>query len=54
MKCKEMIEQLQKFDPDSEIIISDGYNYKFYKGEWEINAFENDVDIGVGGTEIVY
>lgn len=34
-----------------EVVISDGYDLRFYKGDWEIKEFEGQVDIGVGGTE---
>lgn len=52
MKVKGLIEQLKQFDPKMEVIISDGYNYKFYhmKGA-VIQEFEGKVDIGIGGCE---
>ena len=48
MKVKELIELLSKYDPAMDVIISDGYRYNFYSGEYTINEFEGTVDIGVG------
>lgn len=52
MKVKEIIKELSKFHPEMDVVISDGFIYKFYKGSWEIKEFEGTVDIGVGGTDI--
>lgn len=52
MNVREVIEKLNQFDPDMEVIISDGYNYKFYNMNGAvIQEFEGKVDIGIGGCE---
>ena len=52
MKVKEMIAILSKFDGDMDVVIADGYNYRFYEGDYEIVEFEGSVDIGVGGCDL--
>jgi hypothetical protein len=52
MKVKDLVEKLSKFDPNVEVIISDGYKLVFYHGDWLIKEFEGKVDIGIGGTDI--
>ena len=53
MNVGEMIEHLKKFDPSLEILITDGYNYTFYKGDYSLSEFTDNgvtfVDIGDGG-----
>lgn len=52
MKVKELIERLSEFDPNMEVVISDGYDAIFYAGEFVIEEFEGDLDIGVGGLRV--
>jgi hypothetical protein len=56
MKIKDLISKLKKMPQDLEVTISDGYNYKFYKGDYEIILFEEEgiqyCDIGVGGCDV--
>lgn len=52
MKVKDLIKELQKFDPEKEVTITDGYVCNSYVGDWEIINFEKVVDIGIGGTLI--
>ena len=56
MTVAEMIEKLQQFSQDQEVQITDGFQYKFYKGNFEFQLFEDTdgstfVDIGVGGYD---
>ena len=55
MTVSELIGQLEKFDPEREALITDGYNCMFYKGEYVITEFSdngnNYVDIGIGGCQ---
>jgi len=51
MKNKEMVEKLIQFDPEADVIISDGYNCRFYSGDYSIDLFEGKIDIGIGGCE---
>lgn len=55
MTVSELIGQLEKFDPEREVLITDGYNCMFYKGEYSITEFNdngnNYVDIGIGGCQ---
>ena len=51
-----MIEKLQQFPQDQEVQITDGFQFKFYKGDFEFQLFEDDdgsafVDIGIGGCD---
>ena len=52
MKVKEMIAILSGFDGDMDVVIADGYNCRFYEGDYEIVEFEGSVDIGVGGCDL--
>jgi hypothetical protein len=56
MTVAEMIEKLQQFPPDMEVEVTDGFQYKFYKGDFKFQMFEDTdgetiVDIGVGGFD---
>ena len=56
MTVAEMIEKLQQFPQDQEVQITDGFQFKFYKGDFEFQLFEDDddstfVDIGIGGCD---
>lgn len=51
MTVGEIIEQLKQYPESVEIVVSDGYRCKFYKGSFVIKEFEGTVDIGVGGTD---
>ena len=51
-----MIQKLQQFPKDQEVQITDGFQYKFYKGNFEFQLFEDTdgntfVDIGIGGYD---
>jgi hypothetical protein len=52
MNVSELIQKLQQFPPDKEVCITDGYECKFYKGEFSVSLFEDGddsfVDIGIG------
>jgi hypothetical protein len=57
MKVSKMIEILQSFPPDLEVMVTDGFNLQFYAGDYEIQLFEEldgtkIVDIGVGGCRV--
>ena len=57
MKVSKMIEILQSFPQDLEVMISNGYDLEFYSGEYDIQLWENEdgtevVDIGIGGLRI--
>lgn len=53
MTVGELVDKLNKFDPTMEVLITDGYNFYFYRGEYLVSEFnDNDVtfvDIGIGG-----
>lgn len=53
MTVGELVDKLNKFDPKMEVLITDGYNFYFYRGEYLVSEFnDNDVtfvDIGIGG-----
>lgn len=56
MTVAEMIAKLQEFPQDQQVKITDGFQYKFYKGDFEFQLFEDVdgetfVDIGVGGCD---
>jgi len=57
MKVKEFIKELQKFDSELEVILTDGYNCIVYTTKnIEFQKFEDDfgevfLDIGIGGNE---
>lgn len=57
MKVSKMIEILQSFPQDLEVMISNGYDLEFYSGEYDIQLWEDEdgvesVDIGIGGLRI--
>jgi len=54
MKVSEMIKILSHYPDSMEIIITDGFQGNFYRGEYSITEFEDVdgqvyVDIGIGG-----
>ena len=52
MLVKELIEELSQYNPELEVLVTDGYDGNFYRGEYSITLFKDDceyVDIGVGG-----
>ena len=53
MTVGELVDQLNKFGPTMEVLITDGYNCYFYRGEYSLSEFNDNgvtfVDIGVGG-----
>ena len=53
MKVGQLISKLKEFDPDMEVLITDGYNCMFYRGNYVLTKFEDNgeayVDIGIGG-----
>lgn len=59
MKITEMIERLSdlyKELGDVEVLVSDGFNCEFYRGNYDICKWKEDdgtmaVDIGVGGCQ---
>ena len=56
MTVAEMIKELQQYPPDMEVQVTDGFGYKFYKGDFEFQLFEDVdgetfVDIGIGGYD---
>ncbi len=56
MTVAEWIEKLKQFPQDQEVKITDGHNYQFYEGDFEIQLFEDVdgstfVDIGIGGFD---
>ena len=51
MTVIELIEALAKFPHDAEVLITDGWDSVFYKGDYTITEFEGCVDIGVGGCK---
>lgn len=55
MLVGELIDKLKKFSPEMEVLITDGYNFRFYKGEYSITEFNDNgttyVDIGIGGCQ---
>lgn len=57
MKVSKMIEILQSFPEDLDVLISDGYAFRFYSGEYDIQLWEDEdgaqcVDIGIGDLRI--
>ena len=51
---QELIEQLQQYSPDMEVLITDGFNALCYKGQYQVKEFtdvdgKTYVDIGIGG-----
>ncbi len=57
MKVKNLIKELQKYNPDYEVTITDGYKGYFYHTtnaaikELKIDDEITIVDIGIGGCE---
>ena len=55
MTVSELIDKLKKFSLEREVLITDGYNCMFYKGDYSITEFNdngnNYVDIGIGGCQ---
>ena len=52
MLVKELIKELSKYDPELEVLITDGYDGNCYRGKYSVTLFKDDceyVDIGVGG-----
>ena len=57
MRVSEMIEQLQSLQDtwgDVEVLITDGFDSVFYRGDYGISSWMDDdgsmtIDIGVGG-----
>jgi hypothetical protein len=52
MKVKELIDHLSKFDPNVEVTITDGYRHLSYQGDFDVELFEDEVDIGIGGCTL--
>ena len=56
MKAKEMIAELQKFDPNLEVTITDGFKcHCYHTKNIEFQRFEDErevyLDIGIGGND---
>lgn len=57
MNVGELINKLTEFDKSLEVILSDGYEYKFYKLDYAVfSIFKEDdgsytLDIGIGGCD---
>lgn len=54
MKVKDLIKELQKFNPELEVTITDGCYSQHYIGDFEVTVFEDHnenvfVDIEIGG-----
>lgn len=54
MTVQELITELSKYDPNTEVLITDGMNAYCYKGQYKINTYtdldnKTYVDIGIGG-----
>lgn len=54
MTVQELINALKKFNPDTEVLITDGEMVNCYRGDYYIGEFEDIdgkryVDIGIGG-----
>lgn len=52
MNVKQLIDALQEFPDEMEVVICDGYRCAVYRGDWGIKEFEGTVDIGIGGTDV--
>lgn len=50
MTVEELIKALSQFPKNMEVIVTDGYDARYYQGSWLIQEFEGTVDIGIGGT----
>ena len=56
MKIKEMIEKLKEYDPELEVTITDGFECRSFRGDFEFSLYKIDenikeLDIGIGGLE---
>lgn len=51
MKVGELIEKLQQFPASAIVLITDGHDGRFYRGQYSVEMFEDCVDIGIGGCE---
>lgn len=55
MTVKELTDLLNKFSPDTEVLISDGHRRVFYRGNYVVDSWVTDgveyCDIGIGGTD---
>ena len=57
MKTLELVEQLLKIykqHGDVEVLMTDGYNVQCYRGDYQVQAWQDDngiwtADIGIGG-----
>ena len=54
MTVADLIQKLQKFPQDQEVQITDEYDFKFYKGDFQVELFEDVdgetfVEIAIGG-----
>ena len=54
MTVQELITALQDFNPTLEVTITDGFDYRHYRGAFEAKLFKEQpgtysVDIGIGG-----
>ena len=53
MKVKELIEKLSKFPDDAKVLITDGFEGVFYDGHYAVTPWEDCVDIGIGGAQVL-
>lgn len=56
MSVSELIAKLSTFQPDAEVLITDGFKCLCYRGDYDVEAWMDDagkvcVDIGLGGCE---
>jgi hypothetical protein len=54
MTVGELVSILKKFDSKTEVVVTDGYEALCYRGQYEVQLFQDDdgkyvVDIGIGG-----
>ena len=49
MKVKEMIAMLSTYNGDMDLLITDGYDCRYYEGNYSVVEFEGAVDIGIVG-----
>jgi len=57
MTNKELQDELAKYSPDLEVLISDGIIGNFYKGVYSFQEYtdldsKKYLDIGIGGTQV--
>lgn len=55
MKKKDIITFLEDYNDDTEIIITDGFNCRCYRGNFQLQEWKTEdgnlaIDIGVGGN----